>query len=295
MTRKAGDFVWPTMLPRPLVDRAIELALAEDLAGGDLSAEACIDEHAQCEAIALAKSPLVVCGGAVFRRVFEMIDPDVVFEAIAADGEDASDKRVIWRLRGRARSLLMGERTALNFVQRMSGTATLARRCVGAVPKGSITRITDTRKTTPGLRLFERYAVRVGGAHNHRDQLGSAVMIKDNHIIGAGGITRAIERTRAYAPHTSRIEVEVKDLIELDEATAAGADIILLDNFSTELTKEAVAKVKGLLPKPILEASGGITLERIRELSLAGVDIISVGALTHSAPAADISLDFVLA
>ena len=199
-----------------------------------------------------------------------------------------------FRLEGPARALLMGERTALNFVQRMSATATLARRLVRALPEGSKTRITDTRKTTPGMRYLERYAVRVGGAHNHRDQLGSAVMIKDNHIVAAGGIGAAVERARARAPHTSRIEVEVTNLAELEQAIAAGADIIMLDNFSTELTTLAVERVRSVAPRPLLEASGGITLERVRELALAGVDVISVGALTHSAPAADISLDFTL-
>ena len=286
---------WPSMLARTLVDAIIDRALAEDLSGGDLTAEACVDAAATASAIAIAKSPLVVCGGAVFARVFERVDPSVRCTIETADGEDASDRKVLFRLEGRARSLLMGERTALNLVQRMSGTATLARRCVRAVPSGKSTRITDTRKTTPGLRALERYAVRAGGAHNHRDQLGSAVLIKDNHIVAAGGITKAIERARAYAPHTSRIEVEVTSLAELDEAVAAGGEIILLDNFSTELTKQAVDRVAGRVPRPLLEASGGITLERIRELSEAGVDLISVGALTHSAPAADISLDFQLA
>ena len=295
MTNAVSKAVWPTMLARPLVDAIIERALAEDLAGGDLSAEACVDEGAMATAIAIAKSPLVVCGGAVFERVFTMLDPDVRFEALVPDGDEASDKKTVWRLSGRARSLLMGERTALNLVQRMSGTATLARQCVEALSGGATTRITDTRKTTPGLRLLERYAVRTGGAHNHRDQLGSAVMIKDNHIVAAGGIVRAIERARAYAPHTSRVEIEVTNLAELDEAVRAGADIVMLDNFSIELTRVAVANVKGLVPRPVIEASGGITLERIRELSESGVDVISVGALTHSAPAADISLDFVLA
>jgi nicotinate-nucleotide pyrophosphorylase (carboxylating) len=283
------------MLPRTLVDAIVERALSEDLAGGDLSAEACVDADARAKAVAIAKSPLVVCGGAVFRRVFELVDPTVSFAAEVLDGEEASDRRVLWRLEGPARSLLMGERTALNLVQRMSGTATLARTCVRALPEGSTTRITDTRKTTPGLRVLERYAVRTGGAHNHRDQLGSAVMIKDNHIVASGGITKAIERARAFAPHSCRVEVEVTSLAELDLAVQAGADIIMLDNFTTELTRQAVDKVKGLAPRPIIEASGGITTERIRELAAAGVDVISVGALTHSAKAADISLDFVLA
>jgi nicotinate-nucleotide pyrophosphorylase (carboxylating) len=241
---------------------------------------------------ALAKSPLVVCGGAVFQRVFQLVDPDVRVEQVMPDGADASGRAIVWRVEGAARSLLMAERTALNFVQRMSGTATLARACVAALPARSKTRITDTRKTTPGLRMLERYAVRTGGAHNHRDHLGSAVMIKDNHIAAAGGIRVAVERARARAPHTSRIEVEVTSLAEVDEAVSAGADIIMLDNFTLELTKTAVARVANLVPRPLLEASGGITLDRIGELARAGVDVISVGALTHSAPAADISLDF---
>jgi nicotinate-nucleotide pyrophosphorylase (carboxylating) len=284
------------LLLETIYDPIIERALEEDLAGGDLSAEACVPSDQRACAIAVAKSPLVVCGAEVFRRVFELIARgQVEFEAELPEGADSpGQKQVIWRLEGPARVLLMGERTALNFVQRMSGTATLTRRFVRALPEGSMTRIADTRKTTPGLRYLERYAVRTGGAHNHRDQLGSAVMIKDNHIVAAGGITAAIERARARAPHTSKIEVEVTSLAELEEAIAARADIVMLDNFSTDLTRQAVERVKASVPRPIVEASGGITLDRIHELALAGVDVISVGALTHSAPAADISLDFIL-
>ena len=284
------------MILQTLFDPIVKTALQEDLAGGDLSAEACIPDGKRARAIAIAKSPLVVCGADVFRRVFDLIAPgEVKFVAELAEGADASPPNaVVFRLEGPARALLMGERTALNFVQRMSGTATLARRLVRALPEGSATRITDTRKTTPGMRYLERYAVRVGGGYNHRDQLGSAVMIKDNHIIASGGITAAVERARARAPHTSRIEVEVTSLEQLDEAIAARADIIMLDNFSTPLTGQAVDRVRSLRPRPLLEASGGITLDRVKELAMAGVDVISVGALTHSAPAADISLDFEL-
>jgi len=284
------------VLLNSILDPIIERALQEDLSGGDLSAEACIPESTIARAVAIAKSPLVVAGGQVFARVFELLGAGSVrFERVLDDGASAKGEREpIWRLEGPARILLMGERTALNLVQRMSGTATLANACVRAVPAGRATRITDTRKTTPGLRYLERYAVRVGGAHNHRDNLGSAVMIKDNHIVAAGGIAKAVERARAYAPHTSKIEVEVTSLAELDQATGAGADVIMLDNFSNELTIQAVERARGLVPRPILEASGGITLERIAELAAIGVDVISVGALTHSAKAADISLDFVL-
>ncbi len=274
-----------------LFEAAIERALQEDLAGGDLTSEACVDPDRTATATAIAKSPLIVCGGPIFRRTFEMLDPGVTFAALAEEGERAEDRRPIWRVEGRARSLLAAERTALNFVQRMSGTATLARRSVDAVPPGCATRITDTRKTTPGLRALERYAVRTGGAHNHRDQLGSAVLIKDNHIVAAGGITPAIDRARRHAPHTTRVEVEVATLDQLKEALAAGADVVMLDNLGDAETREAVALARARSPRPVVEASGNITVERIRTLAEIGVDVISIGALTHSAPAADISLE----
>jgi nicotinate-nucleotide pyrophosphorylase (carboxylating) len=279
------------MLALPLLDALIDHALDEDLAGGDLTTEACVAEDAQASAEAVARKPLVVCGGAVFRRVFERLDPSVSFEVLETDGARVAVGTVIWRIRGRARVLLQGERTALNLAQRMSGVASMARTYVEALPEGSEVRITDTRKTTPGLRALERYAVRVGGAYNHRDSLGSAVLIKDNHIVAAGGITAAIERARKRAPHTSRIEVEVASLAELDEALAAGADIIMLDNFSIDDVREASRRARANPRRPLLEVSGGITLERIGILAAAGIDVISVGALTHSAPNADIALD----
>ncbi len=218
-----------------------------------------------------------------------MVDASLQFEAQVAEGAAAPPGTVLWRVEGRARSILMAERVALNFTQRMCGIATVTRRYVDAVPKGCVTRITDTRKTTPGLRLLERYAVRRGGGHNHRNDLGSAVLIKDNHIVAAGGLRLAIDAARARAPHTSRIECEVESLEQLEEALAARADIVLLDNMETPMVEEAVRHTRG---RALLEASGGITLERIAELARAGVDAISVGALTHSAPAADIGLDF---
>jgi nicotinate-nucleotide pyrophosphorylase (carboxylating) len=183
---------------------------------------------------------------------------------------------------------LMAERTGLNFAQRLSGVATLTRTFVDAVPDGARLRIADTRKTTPGLRFLERYAVRVGGGHNHRDCLGSAVLIKDNHIVAAGGVRAAVERARAHAPHTSRIEIEVESLADLDEALAAGAEIVMLDNFDSQALRSAVEKARG---RAIVEVSGGLTLARVKELAELGVDVASVGALTHSAPAADIGLD----
>ena len=193
----------PSLL-EPIVDRA----LAEDLAGDDVTTSATVDPSTQAVAHAVAKSGLVVCGGQVFETVFRRVDPSLVVSVVRPDGTLAARGDAIWTVRGSARSILLGERTALNFVQRLSGIAALAHKFVAALPEGSAARITDTRKTTPGLRILERYAVRVGGAHNHRDALGSAVLIKDNHIEAAGGITAAVTRARKYAPHTSRIEVE---------------------------------------------------------------------------------------
>ncbi|WP_044251757.1 carboxylating nicotinate-nucleotide diphosphorylase [Chondromyces apiculatus] len=283
------------MLAPWLLDALIDRALDEDLAGGDLTTEACVDEGAQAVGRAVARKLLVACGGSVFLRVFKRVDPTVEGEVHVAEGTEVETDAVLWTVRGPARALLSAERVALNLAQRMSGVATTARRYVEALPEGSPVRITDTRKTTPGLRALERYAVRVGGAHNHRDSLGSAVLIKDNHIVAAGGISTAIARARGRAPHTSRVEVEVDSLAQLEEAIGAGADVILLDNFGTEDIQVAVARVQSLEQgRPLLEASGGITLERIRELAEAGVDLISVGALTHSAKAADISLDLAL-
>jgi len=284
------------MLAPWLLDTLIDRFLDEDLAGGDLTTEACVDPEAMATGKAVARKPLVACGGAVFLRVFQRIDPSVEGEVHVAEGSRVDTGAVLWSVRGRARALLSGERTALNLAQRMSGVASEARRYVEALPPGSATRVTDTRKTTPGLRALERLSVRVGGAHNHRDSLGSAVMIKDNHIVAAGGITTAITRARQRAPHSSRVEVEVASLVELEEAIEAGADIIMLDNFRIEDVHAAVARARKIeRGRPLLEVSGGITLERIRELADAGVDVISVGALTHSAKAADIALDLVIA
>lgn len=276
------------MILGPLLDDLVDRALLEDLSGGDLTTEATVDADTRAVARALARSPLVVCGGDVFARVFYRVDPGLRVERHVADGASVARGALIWLVEGSARSILMAERVALNFAQRLSGTATLARRFVDAVPAGSSLRITDTRKTTPGLRALERHAVRVGGAHNHRDTLGSAVLIKDNHIEAAGGITQAITRAKARAPHTSRIEVEVESLAGVDEALTAGADVIMLDNFAPGDIEGAVQRARG---KALIEVSGGITLDRVRALAAAGVDLVSVGALTHSAPAADIALD----
>jgi nicotinate-nucleotide pyrophosphorylase (carboxylating) len=272
-----------------VVDRVVDLALEEDLASGDLTTEACIDAGALAVAHAVARQPVVVCGGGVFARVFARVDASLEVDRHVADGELVSPGTKLWTVRGKARGILMGERVALNLVQRMTGVATQARRYVEALPAGSQTRITDTRKTTPGLRALERYAVRAGGAHNHRDDLGSAVLIKDNHIAACGGVRNAIVRAHAAAPHTAKIECEVDSLEQLEIALAAGADIVLLDNMTNEMVAEAVKRTAG---RALLEASGGITLARVKQLAEAGVDAISVGALTHSVQAADIGLDF---
>ena len=253
---------------------------------------ATVREDARAVATARAKTALVTAGSAVFRRVFERVEPTVTFEELVPDGARVDPGTNLWRVHGTGRALLMAERTALNLTQRMCGTATLARTYVDALPEGSKTRVTDTRKTTPGLRVLERYAVRCGGAHNHRDNLGTAILIKDNHIVAAGGLTEAVTRARALAPHTTRIEVEVQSHEQLDQALAVRADVIMLDNSSLDDLRAAVARARG---HAMLEASGGITLATLAAVAATGVDIISVGALTHSAPAADISLDLALA
>jgi nicotinate-nucleotide pyrophosphorylase (carboxylating) len=276
-------------LPLVVVDRVVRTALEEDLASGDLTTEACIAPAARAVAHAVARKPLVVCGGPVFAHVFRCVDASLQVVVHTPEGAAVEGGKRLWTVQGSARGILMGERVALNLVQRMCGVASQAKAYVNAVPDGSRTRITDTRKTTPGLRALERYAVRVGGAHNHRDDLGAAVLIKDNHVAACGGVRAAIERARLAAPHTAKVECEVETLEQLDEALAAGADIVLLDNMPTAVVIEAVARARG---KALLEASGGITLARVAELARAGVDVISVGALTHSVPAADVGLDF---
>jgi nicotinate-nucleotide pyrophosphorylase (carboxylating) len=276
-------------LPWIVVDRIVTLALEEDLGSGDMTTEACVDADALAVAHAVARRSTIVCGGPVFARVFGRIDASLVVHSHAAEGARAAANTRLWTVKGRARSILMAERVALNFVQRMCGVASQTRAFVDAVPPDARACITDTRKTTPGLRALERYAVRVGGGKNHRDNLGAAVLIKDNHIAACGGVGRAIARARAAAPHTSKIECEVDSLEQLDEALAADADVLLLDNMETAVLAEAVKRSRG---RVVLEASGGIGIDRVAEIAAAGVDRISVGALTYSVPAADIGLDF---
>ncbi len=279
---------FPALLVDPLIDRA----LTEDLSGGDVTTDACITAEARAVAHAVARGNMIACGALVAARVFARIDDALDFSIHAPDGQLVPSGTRLWTVRGSARSILMGERTALNLVQRMIGTATLTHTYVSALTPGSRTRITDTRKTTPGLRVLERHAVRAGGGKNHRDDLGSAILIKDNHVIAAGGIANAVARARARASHTCKIECEVDGLAQLEEALVAGVDIVLLDNMSDALCAEAIARVRAVAPNVLVEASGGITLTRVAALSALGMDAISVGALTHSAPAADVGLDF---
>lgn len=271
------------------VESAVRHALGEDLGGGDVTTDACVPAEAMATAALRSRESLVVAGLTVFAAAFRQVDTGVKVDLRVADGDVVEAGAELARVAGSARSLLRAERVALNFVQRLSGIATLTHRYVVALTPGAATRITDTRKTTPGLRALERYAVRCGGGYNHRNDLGSAVLIKDNHIIAAGGITAAVRRARAAAPHTSRIECEVDTLGQLDEALGAGADIVLLDNFDDAQVGEAVKRVAG---SALIEVSGGISLSRVAALSTLGVDIISVGALTHSAAAVDLGLDF---
>ncbi len=269
-------------------DAIIRAALREDMPRGDVTSESVIPEGAVSEAMFLAKEGGVLAGLPVARRVLEIVDPDIDFHGKVQDGQEIRRDDILARLKGSTVSLLKGERTALNFLQRLSGIATATRRFVEAVG-GTKARILDTRKTTPGLRLLEKYAVRMGGGMNHRLSLSDMVLIKDNHIRHVGSIAEAVQRARAKAPAGMKVEVEVTKLDEARQALAAGADIVMLDNMLLDEMKMVVELCAGRVP---LEVSGNMTLERVREAAEIGVDFISVGALTHSARALDISLEF---
>ncbi len=240
-------------------------------------------------AVVRAKAEGVVAGLPVAARAFTLVEPSVAWEPYVSDADRVRPGMALATVPGPARALLTAERVALNSVQRLSGVASLTARYVLAVA-GTGARIVDTRKTTPGLRALEKYAVRVGGGHNHRIGLYDAVLIKDNHLAAGGGVGATVWRARERAPHTMRIEVECKTLAQVDEALAAGADVILLDNMDLGALGEAVRRVGG---RALTEASGGVNLNTVAAIARTGVDLISVGALTHSAPALDISLDFV--
>jgi nicotinate-nucleotide pyrophosphorylase (carboxylating) len=256
--------------------------LAEDFGEGDLTSDALVPEDATAEASILLKEPGVVCGLEVARTVFAELDPGVRFEALAADGDQTEGE--VAQLEGRARALLGGERLALNVLGRLSGVATLTRRYVDEVA-GTGAEILDTRKTTPGLRLLEKYAVRCGGGRNHRLALDDGILIKDNHLRVAGSIGAAVKLAQATG---EQVEVECETLEEVEEALATGAGLILLDNMTPSLLKEAVDLTGG---KAKLEASGGVMLENVRTIAETGVDFVSIGALTHSARALDVSME----
>lgn len=269
-------------------DAIIEAALREDMPDGDITSESVIPAGAVSEAVFLAKEDGVLAGLAVARRVFEKIDPSVEFFEKLQDGATFRKSDILARVKGPTIALLKGERTALNFLQRLSGIASSTRRFVDTV-SGTKAKILDTRKTTPGLRLLEKYAVKVGGGTNHRLSLSDMVLIKNNHLRHVGSVAEAVRRARAAIRPGVRIEVEAADLSQVRDALAAGADMIMLDNMTLETMREAAALAAGRVP---LEASGNMSLDRVRAVAETGVDFISVGALTHSARAVDISLEF---
>ena len=271
------------------LDRLIEQALCEDIHTGDITTQAVISANRPASARFIAKENLILAGAFVVERVFRRLNDEITFVTTLDEGARVVKGDIIATVHGNAADLLMGERVALNLLQRLSGIATLTSSYVEAV-KDTKARIVDTRKTTPGLRELEKYAVRVGGGINHRTGLYDGVLIKENHIAAAGGITEAITRARAYIPHTLKIEIETENLAQVDEALAAGADIIMLDNMTLEDMATAVKIVNG---RVLVEASGGVTLDTVRAIAETGVDIISVGALTHSPRSMDISMRFV--
>ncbi len=268
------------------VQDLIVRALKEDVGYGDVTSEATIPVDSTSRAAMLAKQPLVLAGLEVGRAVFFTLDPTIQFTPLVKDGSNVLAGTEIVRLSGNTRALLAGERVALNIIQHLSGIATLTAEYVQQV-KGLKAEVLDTRKTLPGLRQLEKYAVRLGGGRNHRFGLFDGLLIKDNHIKASGSIKIAVEQAREKAPHLLKIEVETKTLDEVREAIAAKADIIMLDNMPIDMMREAVAMISGLA---LVEASGNVTLKTIRAIAETGVDFISSGSLTHSAPAADISM-----
>jgi nicotinate-nucleotide pyrophosphorylase (carboxylating) len=274
------------LIPGFVLHRLIRLALDEDIGAGDVTTETVLNGRETGKAQAVAKANMVLAGIDVFRETFLTLDPDVQWIDCLEDGREIKRGEILAELSGKLAGILTAERTALNFLQRMSGIATATRRYVQAIA-GTRARILDTRKTAPGLRILDKYAVRVGGGVNHRFALYDGVLVKDNHIAAAGGIGPAVERARRAVPHTLKIEVEVKNIDEIRAALAAGADAIMLDNMTIEAMSEAVRLISGRLP---VEASGNVTLANVRQIAETGVDFISVGALTHSVAAADISL-----
>lgn len=269
------------------LNELIARALAEDIGHGDLTTESLIPDEMQATGVFVAKNAGVLCGIKVSRAVYLYLDPGIKFETFKTDGENLVAGDIIARVTGKAATLLTGERVALNFLQRLSGIASKTRHMVEMI-KYLPAELADTRKTTPGLRVLEKYAVGVGGARNHRFGLYDGVMIKDNHIQAVGSIARAVSQARQKIPHTIKIEVEVENLEQLQQALEARADIILLDNMDIEQMKKAVEITAG---RALLEASGGINEKTLAQVAGCGVDLISSGALTHSAVSLDISFD----
>lgn len=264
--------------------------LAEDIGTGDITTLTTIPVQQQSKGIIHVKEDGIIAGLPIAELVFHEVDPSLQVTCKVKDGSLVTKGDVIMEVEGRTHSILTGERLALNLMQRLSGIATKTKQFVDAL-EGLSTRLVDTRKTTPGHRLLEKYAVRVGGGYNHRFGLYDAVMIKDNHIKGSGSISEAIANARQQIPHTMKIEVEVESLVQAAEAIEAGADIIMLDNMKPELMKQAVQQIRQSAPHLVIEASGGVSLQTIRDIALTGVDVISVGGLTYSFHALDISLD----
>lgn len=276
-----------TIFDLPAVRDVIRAALAEDIGRGDLTTQLTVPATVAARAEIVAKQPGVLAGVPLVRRIFALVgDGAVQVEERMDDGADFAAGAVLVALRGPAADLLAGERVTLNFLQHLSGVATLTRRFVTAVG-GARAHVVDTRKTLPGFRVLDKYAVRVGGGHNHRMGLDDGVLIKDNHIVAAGGITAAVRRARAGMSHTVTIEVECTTLAEVEEALQAGVDAILLDNMTVDAMADAVRRIDR---RARVEASGGVTLDSIGAIAATGVDLISVGALTHSAPAVDLSM-----
>lgn len=267
-------------------DELIRMALKEDISNEDITTNAVMPVYKRGEADLICKQSGVICGLDVFARTFTILDPSTKIEFFVKDGDEVSKGQKLAKLCGDIRVLLSGERTALNFLQRMSGIASYTRRVVNLL-KGCKTKLLDTRKTTPNMRIFEKYAVKVGGGVNHRYNLSDGILLKDNHIGAAGGIRQAIEAARAYAPFVRKIEVEVENLNMCREAVEAGADIIMLDNMSPAEMKKAVELIGG---RAVTECSGNVTEENIPDIKATGVDYVSSGALTHSAPILDLSL-----
>jgi nicotinate-nucleotide pyrophosphorylase (carboxylating) len=272
------------------VEELVRRALLEDIGPGDITTEATVPADKMCTAVIIAKEAGVLCGLPVAQTVFRVMDPSLTFEVLAPEGSEVTPGQEVARITGPARSVLTAERVALNFMQRMSGIASVTRQLAESI-KYFHARLVETRKTTPGLRLLEKYAVRVGGGLNHRYGLHDAILIKDNHIAVVGGVRQAVIAARKAASHTSRVEVEVESLEQLQEALDAGADVILLDNMDTDTMKKAVEMTGG---RATLEASGGITAANLADVARTGVDIISMGALTHSVKSLDLSLEIVL-